>query len=135
MSDGKLHTNFFESGAILDSSHPCGGDIVHDFPNATAEHEVERVLVILNLANVDATSIKVDEHNNVKLEMSLFYEATSSVGEKLQLSQLLQNAKEQTGSRHVVFDSRESWRSFVQSWITDRPGILLKSRRFSVATS
>ena len=83
VSDGKLHTNFFESGAILDSSHPCGGDIVHDFPNATAEHEVERVLVILNLANVDATSIKVDEHNNVKLEMSLFYEATSSVGEKL----------------------------------------------------
>jgi hypothetical protein len=28
-----------------------------------------------------------------------------------------------------------SFVSIVQSWITDRPGILLKSRRFSVATS
>ncbi|HLZ51814.1 MAG TPA: S1C family serine protease [Candidatus Acidoferrum sp.] len=114
VSDGKLHTNFFESGAILDPSHPCGGDIVHDFPNATAEHEVERVLVIFNLANVDATSITVDGHNNLKLEMSLFYEATSFVGEKLQLSQLLQNAKEQTGSRHVVFDSRENAEEFAR---------------------
>ena len=114
VSDGKLHTNFFESGAILDPSHPCGGDIVHNFPNATGEYEVERVLVLLNLANVDATGIKVEEQNMVKLEMSLFYEASSSVGQKLQLSELMQYAKQQSGSRYIAFDSKENAETFAR---------------------
>jgi len=41
---------------------------------------------------------------------------------------------------HLPLDGGESggkfrWGSIVQSWMTERPGILWKSRRFSVATS
>ena len=32
-------------------------------------------------------------------------------------------------------EGEDRWRAIGQSWITERPGILWKSRRFSVATS
>lgn len=125
--DGKFQTNIYESGAILDPSHPCGGDIVHKFPNATSEHEIESMLLILNLAVVDPASIQVDELNRVKWGMSTFFEAIGSVGEKLQLSQLLENAKEQSGITYVVFDSRENAEKFAR-YLHDAVGACREQR-------
>lgn len=44
-------------------------------------------------------------------------------------------ALEHVGARRRRERRESRWWSIVQSWITDRPGILWKSRRFSVATS
>jgi len=111
VSNGKIQKDIFESGSILDPSHPCGGDINRQFPEASENGEVHQVLQIINLANITPGSIHIDG-NNVMMEMSLFFEAVN-LGDK-DVVELLQNAKQRSGSISVGLDSVSSASEFAR---------------------
>lgn len=111
LSSGKIHKDTFESGTIIDPSHPCGGDIDHQFPDASDKGEIHQILQIINLANVTPGSIHVDV-NSVRMEMSLFAEVVS-LGDK-DVLELLQNAKQRSGTVSVDLDSVSSAAEFAR---------------------
>ncbi len=113
MANGRLHTNVLESGTIIDPSHPCGCSVSHYFPNASNGGEVTQMLDVINLANADSRSIRVDM-STVSVEMSAYAEGKSLVGGTQDLLRLLEGAEQRSGTIYVVLDSADNAQEFAR---------------------